>query len=129
MTDPIADMIIRLKNAMRAGHESVLVPFSKIKKNIAEILLEEGYLSSVELKDTKPFAQLELKLRYTGKLPVLNEVKRLSKPGRRWYASVKDIPSALGGYGLTIVSTSKGIMTDKKARQLNIGGELLCQVW
>lgn len=129
MTDPIADLLIRIKNAHLARHEEVLVPYSKIKKNIADILLSAGYVRSVELTEANPFTQIAIKLRYVGKLPAVTEVKRLSKPGRRLYSPAKDIPRALGGYGITIVSTSKGLMTDTDARKQNIGGELICQVW
>lgn len=129
MTDPIADLLIRIKNAHMARQEQLLVPFSKIKKNIAEILQKEGYLESVSVTEANPFSQLEIKLRYIGKMPALTDVKRLSKPGRRLYAPAKDIPRALGGYGITIISTSRGMMTDKEARKQNIGGELICQVW
>lgn len=129
MTDPIADLLIRIKNAHMARQEQLLVPFSNVKKNIAEILQKEGYLESVVVTAANPFVQLDIKLRYVGKTPALTDVKRLSKPGRRLYAPAKDIPRALGGYGITIISTSKGIMTDKEARKQNIGGELICQVW
>lgn len=129
MTDPIADLLIRIKNAHMARQSQLLVPFSRIKKNIAEIMQKEGYLESVEVVSTSPFAQIEIKLRYIGRSPAVSDVKRLSKPGRRLYVPAKDIPKALGGYGITILSTSKGIMTDKEARKQNIGGELICQVW
>lgn len=129
MTDPIADLLIRIKNAHMARHNEVLVPFSKIKLNIAKILEQEGYIESAEVSDSKPFAEIAIKLRYVGKMPAVTEVRRLSKPGRKLYAPAKDIPRALGGYGITIVSTSKGVMTDKDARKQNIGGELICQVW
>lgn len=129
ITDPIADIIIRIKNAHMARHTVVEVPFSKIKKSIADILVAEGYLSDVNVREGKPFNVLVLTLKYVGRLPVINDVKRLSKPGRRLYAPSKQIPRTLGGYGITIISTSKGIMTDKKARKENIGGELLCQIW
>ena len=128
-TDPIADIIIRIKNAYMARHTTVEVPFSKIKKSIADILVEEGYVSSSVIKEGTPFNTLVLTLKYVGRLPVINDVKRLSKPGRRLYAPSKQLPRALGGYGITILSTSRGVMTDKKARKENIGGELLCQVW
>ena len=128
-TDPIADIIIRIKNAHLARHSTVELPFSKIKKAIAEILVEEGYLETVTVSEAGPFKTLVLKLRYVGRLPAINEVKRLSKPGRRLYAPANKLPRALGGYGITIISTSKGVMTDKKARKENVGGELLCQIW
>ena len=128
-TDPIADIIIRIKNAHMAKHKVVEVPYSNMKKAITDILASEGYISSVELKEEKPFNKLVLTLKYIGKLPAINDVKRLSKPGRRLYAPANKLPKALGGYGITIVSTSKGVMTDKQARKQNIGGELLCQIW
>lgn len=128
-TDPIADIIIRIKNAYMARRATVEVPYSNIKKSIADILLTEGYISDVSVNEGTPFKTLVLTLKYIGRLPAINDVKRLSKPGRRLYAPSKQLPRALGGYGITIISTSKGIMTDKKARKDNIGGELLCQVW
>lgn len=128
-TDPIADIITRIKNAHMAKHTTVEIPFSKIKKSIVDILVTEGYVSEVTIKEGTPFNTLVLTLKYIGRLPAINDVKRLSKPGRRLYATAKKLPRALGGYGITIISTSKGVMTDKKARKENIGGELLCQIW
>jgi len=112
-----------------ARHEKVLVPYSKMKKAITDILLKEGYVSEVSVKEDKPFNHLVITLKYVGKLPAVNDVKRLSKPGRRMYAPASKLPKTLGGYGITIVSTSKGVMTDKDARKANLGGELLCQIW
>lgn len=129
MTDPIADMIIRIKNALLAGHSMVEVPHSKVKAAIAEILRDEGYITGFEVKPTVPQATIAIELKYVGKVPAITDVRRLSKPGRRHYASAREIPRALGGYGITIVSTSKGMMTDTRARQANSGGELVCQVW
>jgi len=129
MTDPIADMIIRIKNALLAGHASVEIPHSKMKESLASILVEEGYVAGMVVKPQVPQAIIEVSLKYVGKVPAITDVRRVSKPGRRIYATVKDIPKALGGYGITVLSTSKGIMTDTKARQTNAGGEVLCQVW
>lgn len=129
MTDPIADMIIRIKNALLVRHSHVSIPHSKVKVAIANLLVNAGYVEEVVIEDVKPQANLVLKLKYLGKLPAISEVKRLSKPGRRVYAPAHQIPRALGGYGVTLVSTSKGILTDTQARQQNIGGELLCQIW
>ncbi len=129
MTDPISDLLIRLKNASRAGHEVVRLPYSKMKAQIAAILMEEGYLTTVEKVDGTPLATLELGLKYVGRSPAMSDVKLLSKPGRRLYTNVKDIPRTLGGYGVTIVSTNKGVLSDKSARQQNVGGELICQIW
>ena len=128
-TDPIADIIIRIKNAHMARHEKIEVPYSKMKKAIADILLKEGYVAEVGIKESKPFNYLAITLKYIGKLPAVNDVKRLSKPGRRMYAPANKLPKTLGGYGITIISTSKGVMTDKDARKANLGGELLCQIW
>jgi small subunit ribosomal protein S8 len=129
MTDPIADMIIRIKNALLAGHAKVEIPHSKIRESLATILLEEEYIAGMFIKPNKPQAVIEIDLKYVGKVPAITDVRRVSKPGRRIYAGAKDIPKALGGYGITVMSTSKGIMTDTKARQTNAGGEVLCQVW
>lgn len=129
MTDPIADFIIRIKNAHMARKTVVEAPFSKVKKSIADILVDEGYISSVEVHEDTPFSKLVVTLKYIGKQPAINDVKRLSKPGRRVYSPSDAVPKALGGYGITIVSTSKGVMTDTAARKANVGGELLCQIW
>jgi small subunit ribosomal protein S8 len=129
MTDPIADMIIRIKNALMAGRKDVTIPHSKLKEALSNLLVENGYIEKVEVKDVKPQAEIYVTLKYLGKTPAITDVKRISKPGRRLYSSATHVPKALGGYGLTIVSTSKGIMTDKQAKQQNVGGEVLCQVW
>jgi small subunit ribosomal protein S8 len=129
MTDPIADLIIRIKNALMARKSSVSVPYSRVKHDIANILLQEGYVTEVVLDESSPFKSLEITLKYIGKLPAVNDVKRLSTPGRRLYSPASKIPRALGGYGITIISTSRGVMTDKSARKENLGGELLCQIW
>lgn len=129
MTDPIADMITRLKNSVMAGHREVVMPHSKMRKAIADILLENKYIDSVEVIEKKPQADLKIKLRYVDKTSAITDVKRLSKPGRRFYSPSAKIPSTLSGYGITIISTSKGLMIDKHARQQNVGGELLCQIW
>ncbi|MCL4208228.1 30S ribosomal protein S8 [Patescibacteria group bacterium] len=129
MTDPIADMIIRVKNAFLASRATVSIPHSKMKEALAKILEAEGYVESFEVKPTAPQKTIEIKLKYIGKIPAITEVRRLSKPGRRMYATVGEIPRSLGGYGVTIVSTSKGVITDKDARKMNIGGEVLCQIW
>jgi small subunit ribosomal protein S8 len=129
MTDPIADMIIRVKNAFMANKADVSIPHSKVKEAVAKILESEGYVENFEVKPTVPQKTIEVKLKYIGKIPAITQVRRLSKPGRRMYATSKDIPKSLGGYGVTIVSTSKGVVTDSQARKLNVGGELLCQIW
>lgn len=128
-TDSIADMLIRIKNALAAGHEEVVMPHSKMKAAIAEILLTENYLDKVEVLDSKPQKQMKLALKYEGSLPAVSGVKRISKPGRRLYVPAGQIPVTLGGYGITILSTNQGVIADKEARQKNVGGEILCQVW
>jgi len=127
--DPIADMLIRIKNAHMAGHKEVVMPHSKMKQAIAQVLEENKYVERVEVIEKAPQNEIKLVLRYVGSLPAITEVKRISKPGRRLYASVNEIPEALGGYGITIVSTNKGVVTGQVARQNNVGGEILCQIW
>lgn len=129
MTDKISDLLIRIKNGFLANHESVRLQNSKLLKSVAEILYREGYLEEVKIEGESPKQELVLKLRYINRQPALTEVKRLSKPGRRLYASATQLPKTLGGYGITIVSTSKGMLTDKQARSQKIGGELIAQVW
>lgn len=129
MTDPIGDFIIRIKNAVMAKHDTIVVPYSRLREALANILKNEGYVSDVSVDKTKPFPELVLSLKYVGKLPAVTDVRRMSKPGRRLYAPANKIPKALGGYGITILSTNKGVLTDADARKQNVGGELLCQIW
>ncbi len=129
MTDPISDMLTRIRNAYMAKHSSVEVPHSELKEQLAQILKTKGYLNSIEMKDNKPKKMMHIKLRYIGKLPAIDGIERISKPGRRLYARANNIPKTLGGVGSTIVSTSKGLMTDEQARKQKIGGEIICRVW
>jgi len=129
MNDPIADMIIRIKNALMARHETVVVPHSRLKEQISKILAETNYVESYRIEQKTPQSDIVFKLRYVGKIPAITDVKRVSKPGRRIYTTSSKIPRSLGGYGITIISTSRGIMTDKDARKQNVGGEVLCQIW
>jgi len=129
MTDPIADFLTRIRNAYLSQQKEVRIPKSKLKQAMAAILIEHGYASSIKEVQAGVQGELILELKYVGKVPSLSEIKRISKPGRRIYTSAQKIPTTLGGYGLTIVSTSKGIMTGKQAKKQNIGGELLAQVW
>jgi small subunit ribosomal protein S8 len=129
MNDPIADMIIRIKNALMAKHDTVAVPHSKMKQTIGEILVANHYVEECKVENKVPQSELIIKLRYVGRLPAITDVKRVSTPGRRMYTSAQKIPRALGGYGITIVSTSKGVMTDREAKKQNLGGEVLCQIW
>ncbi|MBQ7227826.1 MAG: 30S ribosomal protein S8 [Clostridia bacterium] len=135
-TDPIADLLTRIRNALTARHESVIVPLSKTKKAIADILLEEGYVSAVEVvsaqdKDSnKVHDVIKITLKYgPAKQKVITNLKRISKPGLRVYAGLEDLPKVLDGLGIAIISTSKGIMTDKNARANKVGGEVLAYVW
>ena len=129
MQDPIADMLARIRNAQMAAKSAVGIPSSKIKNSIANVLMNEGYISSVEeqLVDGKSFINIGLK--YFNGMPVIEEIKRESRPGLRSYKGAEDLPKVNGGLGIAIVSTSKGLMTDKQARTEGIGGEILCTVF
>jgi small subunit ribosomal protein S8 len=129
ITDAIADMLTRIRNAGNAGHPTVSVPASNLKKAIAQILLDEGYISKFECEDDNKQGTITITLKYSGKKHVISGIKRISKPGLRAYADKENLPYVLGGLGIAIVSTSKGVMTDKKARQLGVGGEVLAYVW
>lgn len=129
MMDPIADMLVRIKNALMVGHQEVMIPHSKMKEDIAQILVAEGYINQLQVTADKPQKQMVLELKYVDSLPAVSGVKRVSKPGRRLYVSANRIPTTLGGYGLTILSTNQGILTDQQARQKNVGGEIICQIW
>lgn len=130
ITDPIADMLTRVRNAGSARHETVDVPNSKMKKAIAEILLEEGYIKSFQLIDDGTQGVIRITLKYLpGKEKAIQGLRRVSKPGLRVYAGADELPQVLRGLGIAIISTSKGIMTDKKARAQHVGGEVLAFVW
>ncbi len=130
VTDPIADMLTRIRNGITAKHETVDVPMSNMKKAIAEILLEEGFISAVEYVEGEVQGSIKITLKYAGKnQKVITGLKRISKPGLRVYASSDKLPVVLNGMGIAIVSTSKGVMTDKKARANRLGGEVLAYVW
>lgn len=130
ITDPIADMLTRIRNANAARHESVEIPASGMKKAIAQILLEEGYVKNVQLIDDDKQGMIKITLKYgQDKSRVITGIRRVSKPGLRVYSSKEDMPRVLRGLGIAIVSTSKGIMTDKAARAANVGGEVLAFVW
>ena len=130
INDPIADMLTRIRNGLIARHDSVTVPASNMKKAIAKILLDEGYIKSVDYVDDGVQGQIKIALKYVqGKESVIKGLKRISKPGLRVYARNNEIPKVLGGLGIAIVSTSKGVMTDKAARQQGIGGEVLAYIW
>ena len=133
--DPIADMLTRIRNAVLAGHALVAMPSSKLKVEIAKIMKDDGYLEGFELVDSEESTQkvLRLKIKYVGerrsRRPVISGIERVSKPGRRIYTKKQDIPWVLSGIGVAILSTPKGVMTGARARQLGVGGEILCKVW
>jgi small subunit ribosomal protein S8 len=135
MTDPISDMLTRIRNGMMAGHIMVAMPNSKIKTAIAGILQEEGFIEDFEVADgkTETHRTLRVRLKYVGerrtRRPVISGLERISKPGRRVYTKKDDIPWVLSGLGITILSTPKGVMTGRRARQVGVGGEVLCKVW
>ena len=130
VSDPIADMLTRIRNASRARHTEVVVPASRVKREIARILVEEGFIAGFSEERDGPAQVLRLTLKYVdGKAPVVSGLKRISKPGLRVYAQKTDIPRVLGGLGIVIVSTSQGIMTGQQARKAQLGGEVLAYVW
>ena len=129
ITDAIADMLTRIRNAGTAGHATVLVPASNLKKAIAQILLEEGYIGRFEVIEDDKQGVIKISLKYAARKSVITGIKRISKPGLRVYADLENLPKVLGGLGIAIISTSKGIMTDKKARALGVGGEVLAYGW
>jgi small subunit ribosomal protein S8 len=129
-TDPIADMLTRIRNASLARHRELTLPSSRIKREIARILVDEGFIDSFSTSQDGVQEMLTIQLKYVeGRTPVVSGLKRISKPGLRVYARKTEIPRVLGGLGLAILSTSHGIMTGSKARKLNLGGEVLCYVW
>jgi len=129
-TDPIADMLTRIRNANTALHPETAMPSSKLKEEIARILSEEGYIDGWKIQDASVGSELIVRLRYDSERQrVLQGIQRVSKPGRRVYSAARDIARVRGGLGVTIVSTSSGVMTDRDARQRNVGGEILCRVW
>ena len=130
VTDPVADMLTRIRNANTAGHASVDIPASKIKKNIADILQKEGYIKGYEVVEGETQDTLRVAMKYgPDKAKVINGIKRISKPGLRVYAKRNEVPKVLGGLGVAIISTSNGLITDKEARKLGVGGEVVCYVW
>ena len=130
MTDPIADMLARIRNALTARHKTVEVPASKLKLEMARILKEEGYIEDYEFVQDGPQGKIVITLKYDeDRRPAIAGLKRVSKPGRRIYAGVKKLPRVMGGLGIAIISTSQGIMTDHEARRRRVGGEILCEIW
>jgi small subunit ribosomal protein S8 len=130
MTDPVADMLTRIRNANIAGHATVDIPASKIKKNIAEILVKEGYIKGYEIVEGETQDTIRVAMKYgPDKAKVITGIKKISKPGLKVYAKADEVPKVLGGLGIAIISTSSGLITDKEARKLGVGGEVICYVW
>jgi small subunit ribosomal protein S8 len=132
MTDPIADMLTRLRNANTAFHDDVSMPSSKLKEALAKILVSEGYITDFSVADdsTRPGRKLTIQLKYTpDRRRTISGIKRVSKPGLRVYTPAQNVPRVLGGMGISILSTNQGLMTDREARKRNVGGEVLCEVW
>jgi small subunit ribosomal protein S8 len=130
MTDPVADMLTRIRNANTVGHVTVDIPASKMKKSIAEILLKEGYIKGFNIIDDGKQGIIRVHMKYgADKQKVISGLKRISKPGLRVYAKSDEVPKVLGGLGIAIISTSNGVMSDKEARKLGVGGEVICYVW
>lgn len=128
-TDPIADYLTRIRNALQAAHAAVEIPSSKIKVSITKILKEEGFIEDYMLLDDRKQGIIRIDLKYLDRTPVIERIQRSSTPGRRRYGGTEDLPRVLGGLGIAIVSTSKGVMTDRNARKLRVGGEILCTVY
>lgn len=133
VNDPIADMLTRIRNALMAGHAEVVIPYSKLKEEIARVLQEEGYVEGFQVEGEIPAKHLVVQLKYVGerrhRRPVITGLRRVSKPGRRIYANVDEIPWVLSGMGIAILTTPKGVMTGQMARRRRVGGEVLCYVW
>lgn len=129
MTDTLGDFLTRIRNGYLARKQVITAPHSKLKEAVARLLEAEGYVGEISVEDTKPARTLKVTLKYVNGQPVVNEIRRLSKPGLRRYSPASKVPRILGGYGVTILSTSSGVMTDKQAKAKGFGGELLCSIW
>ena len=129
LTDPIADFLTRLRNASRSGKAEILAPYSKIKADIARILKQEGYISEFEVESTGKHPQLKVITKFVNRTPAITGLKRVSKPGLRKYVGAQEVPRVLGGLGISILSTPKGVLSGREAKKENVGGELLAYVW
>lgn len=130
VTDPIADFLTRIRNGLRARHKTVEIPSSKLKLQIAQILREEGYIAGFRLMEDGARKRMEVRLKYgSDNEPIISNLQRISRPGRRVYVGSRQVPRVLGGMGINILTTPKGVMTGKSARQQHVGGEILCEVW
>ena len=129
MTDPVADYLTRLRNAIQAGHKRLDIPASNLKRNLTKLLLEHGFIAGfTEIKDTRE-GTIRIQIKYTNGKPGISGLRRVSRPGLRKYVGVDEAPRVLGGLGVAVLSTSKGLLTDRQARQANVGGEVLCEIW
>ncbi len=130
ITDPIADYLTRIRNAVKASHRVVEIPASNLKKGITKILFDKGYILNYKFEDDKVPGKIKIALKYhpVTKLPAINDIQRVSRPGLRRYANSRELPRVLNGLGIAVISTSKGLITDKEARKLNVGGEIICYV-
>jgi small subunit ribosomal protein S8 len=129
VNDPIGDLIIQIKNASMAGKKAIILPYSRMKHAVADILEKEGYVGRVGKTGEMPKSSLSVEIKYQDGTPAITDLKRISKPGLRWYVNKKEIPTVVGGMGIAILSTPQGIMTGKEAKKRGIGGELLCTIW
>ena len=129
ISDPIADLLTRVRNAYRAGKSDVKIPFSRVKADIAKILKDEGYIAQYEIDRSGKFPEIKLKTKFAERVPALTGIRRVSKPGLRNYVAANEIPRVLGGLGVAILSTSRGVITGRQAKRLNVGGELMAIVW
>lgn len=130
MTDPIADLLVRIRNGARRGHDTVTVPASKLKAEILKVMKTEGFISDYETVTTDGHPAIQIRLRYVGEgQPVITGMRRISKPGKRVYIGKRNLKPVVGGMGLAIMSTSKGIMTDQESKRASLGGEVLCHIW
>ncbi len=128
MSDPIADMLTRIRNGQMAGHENVIMPSSKVKTAVAQVLVDEGYVKAFSINDKDGKAELAVDLKYFEGQPVIEMIKRVSRPGLRVYKNKDELPQVIGGLGVAVISTSKGVMSDRAARQAGVGGEIICYV-
>ena len=130
MTDPIADMLTRIRNAIKVEHETLDVPYSKLKLGVVEVLKREGYVWNFEIVESSPFNYIRIQLKYSASGErVIQCIRRISKPGRRVYSSPKDLKPVLNGLGISVLSTNVGVVSDREARAKNVGGEVLCEIW
>ncbi len=131
VNDPVGDLLTRIRNAHMAKHSSLSVSASKMKERVLSVLLDEGFIASYELDKSNKFDEIKVELKYNSKTgdPVISEIKRISKPGRKMYVSAAELQPFKNGFGVYVLTTSKGVITDRKAKELNVGGELICSIW